>query len=134
MSADTESTRTDPAWYVLAFLVLFFAAGALLARSTDTEATLPPHFLNAPCSLSHGHYVTCTVNNEAKVTGPSIFDVKLITWVEALPSNRLPSVFIQECKSDKTDCKKAFVNTKSNIEAVALTKQIQEWQKKYGEK
>ncbi len=129
--SDTEPVRTHWTWYFLAISVVFFAAVALYKTTDSPYDDLPPHFLNAPCSLSHGQYVTCTVNNEVKVTGPSIFDVKLITGVEPLPGNR-PSVSIQECEHDLTDCTTAYVHTKSNIEAVGLTKQIEQWQKEYG--
>lgn len=131
--SNTESTRTHWVWYFLAISVVFFASVALYKTTDSPYDDLPPYFLNAPCSLSHGQYVTCTVNDEAKVTGPSIFDVNLITGVEPLPGNR-PSVSIQECKHNLTDCTKAFVNTKSNIEAVALAKQIEQWRKEYGGK
>ncbi len=131
--SNTESTRTHWVWYLLAISVVFFASVALYKTTSGPYDDLPPTFLNAPCSLSHGQYVSCTVNPDAKVTGPSMFDVKLITGIESIPGKR-PVVLIQECKRDLTDCTKAYVHTKSNIDAVALTKQIEQWQKKYGEK
>ncbi len=139
--SDTEPTRTHWTLYLLAISVIFFASVALYkttiegsAASQGSKGYSPVEFLLTPCKLSH-EYVSCTVNPDAKVTGPSIFDLKLIRSITALPmpKDKGGKVLIETCiEVDLVDCENGYIETSSFEESTKLVQQIDKWHNSYG--
>jgi len=141
--SDTEPSRTHWTLYLLAISVVFFASVALYKTTIEDSAASqrskdysPVEFLTTPCRLSH-EYVSCIVNPDAKVTGPSIFDLKLIRSITALPmpKDEGGKVLIETCtKVDLVDCENGYIETSSFKESTELVHQIDEWHNSYGGK